>query len=73
MGLALAILFLWLAGIAFWIAFHKVSGEISGLPGIIGSIVSYVQTAGQAAGNTNLAALEGPGDVSGGAATGTPA
>lgn len=47
MGLALAIVFLWVSGLLLWIAFHnmdKLKSETNGLPGILGALVNYVQT-----------------------------
>jgi hypothetical protein len=45
-GLALAIVFLWVAGLLLWIAFHNLDTlktETSGLPGVLSAIVAYVQ------------------------------
>lgn len=46
MGLALAIVFLWLAGLALWIAFHNLTtlqAETMTLPGVLGAIIAYVK------------------------------
>lgn len=46
MGLALAIVFLWVAGLCFWLAFHnleKLDAETATLPGALGAIVAGIK------------------------------
>lgn len=47
MGLALAIVMLWLAGLCFWLAFHnldKLNAETASLPGALGAIVAAIKS-----------------------------
>lgn len=47
MGLALAIVMLWLAGLCFWLAFHnldKLNSETATLPGALGALVAAIKS-----------------------------